>query len=73
MKLDDFWSGGPSLFLRKQNKMSKNTHESKVKMVISTVPNPNLFSVCISDILHVLVINRGDYLKLSLSVESGHT
>ena len=71
MKLDDFWSGGPSLFLRKQNKMSKNTHESKVKMVISTVSN--LFSVCISDILHVLVINREDYLKLSLSVESGHT
>ena len=31
--------------LRKQNKMSKNAHESKLEMVISTVPKPVFTSV----------------------------
>ena len=37
--------GRRGMVLRKQNKMSENAHESKVEMVISTVPKPVFKSV----------------------------
>ena len=40
-----YWTGRLFFVLRKQNKMSKNEHESKVEMVISTVPKPVFTSV----------------------------
>ena len=39
------FSGSPHPWIRKQNKMSENTHESKVEMVISNLPKPVLTSV----------------------------
>ena len=55
--------------LRKQNKMSENEHESKVEMVISTVPKP-VFTSVFWTFYPASVIKTVSYFDLTFTVFS---